>query len=53
MLPFVLIFMLMLINDHELMRGWTNSRVQNWVAWSTTVIMMALTVGLGVAAIRG
>ncbi len=53
MLPFVLIFMLILINDHELMRGWTNSRVQNWVAWSTTVVMMALTLGLCVTAIRG
>ena len=53
MLPFVLIFMLVLINDHELMRGWTNSRAQNWVAWATTVVMMALTLGLCVTAIRG
>jgi Mn2+/Fe2+ NRAMP family transporter len=53
MLPFVLIFMLILINDHDLMRGWTNSRVQNWVAWATTVVMMALTLGLCVTAIRG
>jgi NRAMP (natural resistance-associated macrophage protein)-like metal ion transporter len=53
MLPFVLIFMLILINDEALMRGWTNSRVQNWVAWSTAAAMMALTLGLCVTGIRG
>ena len=53
MLPFVLVFMLKLINQDELMRGWTNSRVQNGVAWATTVVMIALTVGLLVSAIRG
>jgi len=51
MLPFVLIFMLKLVNQPDLMRGeFTNSRFQNVVAWSTTVIMIALTVGLVVAA---
>jgi len=46
MLPFVLVFMLTLINDPGLMGGWTNSRLQNGVAWATTAIMMALTVAL-------
>ena len=51
MLPFVLIFMLKLVNQPELMRGeFTNSRFQNTVAWSTTVIMIALTAGLVVTA---
>src|SRR5438445_11041514 len=51
MLPFVLIFMLKLVNQPDLMRGeFTNSRFQNAVAWSTTVIMIALTVGLVVTA---
>ena len=53
MLPFVLVFMLKLINDHTLMKGATNSRWQNVVAWSTTGIMMALTVGLIGSALRG
>ena len=46
MLPFVLVLMLKLINRDELMKGFTNSRLQNRVAWVTTVVMMALTVGL-------
>ena len=53
MLPFVLVFMLRLINSETLMTGWTNSRLQNGVAWATTVIMIALTVGLVVTATRG
>ena len=52
MLPFVLIFMLKLVNQPDLMRGeFTNSRFQNAVAWSTTVIMIALTLGFLVTAV--
>ena len=43
-LPFVLIFMLLLINKKELMGEYVNSRLFNWVAWATTVIMIGLTV---------
>ena len=43
-LPFVLIFMLLLINKKELMGEFTNSRFFNWVAWATTVVMIGLTV---------
>jgi NRAMP (natural resistance-associated macrophage protein)-like metal ion transporter len=43
-LPFVLIFMLLLINKKELMGKHTNSRFFNWVAWITTVVMIALTI---------
>ena len=43
-LPFVLIFMLLLINKKDLMGKYTNSRFFNWVAWVTTVVMIALTV---------
>ncbi len=42
-LPFVLIFMLLLINKRELMGSYTNSRFFNWVAWATTVVMIGLT----------
>lgn len=45
-LPFVLIFMLTLVNKVELMGEYTNSRLLNWVAWSTTVIIIGLTVVL-------
>jgi NRAMP (natural resistance-associated macrophage protein)-like metal ion transporter len=43
-LPFVLIFMLLLINRKELMGEYVNSRLFNVVAWATTVIMIALTI---------
>ena len=42
-LPFVLIFMLLLINKKELMGEYVNSRVFNAVAWVTTVVMIVLT----------
>jgi NRAMP (natural resistance-associated macrophage protein)-like metal ion transporter len=43
-LPFVLIFMLLLINKKDLMGEYVNTRLFNWVAWATTVIMIGLTV---------
>ena len=43
MLPFVLIFMLFLINKTELMGDYTNSKTFNTITWVTTVIMIALT----------
>jgi NRAMP (natural resistance-associated macrophage protein)-like metal ion transporter len=42
LLPIVLIFMLRLINKHELMGKYTNSRWFNAVAWLTTIIVIAL-----------
>lgn len=47
-LPFVLVFMLMLINDKHLMGEFRNSRFFNIVSWTTVVIMVALTIGLAV-----
>jgi NRAMP (natural resistance-associated macrophage protein)-like metal ion transporter len=44
-LPFVLIFMLLLVNRKELMGEYVNSRVFNVVAWATTILMIALTLG--------
>jgi len=43
-LPFVLIFMLLLINKKELMGKYVNTRLFNAVAWVTTVVMVGLTV---------
>jgi NRAMP (natural resistance-associated macrophage protein)-like metal ion transporter len=43
-LPFVLIFMLLLINDEALMGEHVNSRIYNAVAWTTVVVMIGLTV---------
>ena len=46
MLPFVLIFMLLLINKKELMGEYVNSRLFNVIAWTSTVVMIALTLML-------
>ena len=46
LLPFVLIYMLLLINRPRLMGTFKNKPWQNWIAWTTTVIMIALTGGL-------
>ena len=43
-LPFVLIFMLLLINKQELMGEYANKGTFNAIAWATTVIMIGLTV---------
>jgi len=52
-LPFVLIFMLFLINKKELMGEYVNKPTFNIIAWATTVIMIALTVLLVYGTVRG
>jgi Mn2+/Fe2+ NRAMP family transporter len=47
-LPFVLIFMLLLINDKRLMGQYRNSKFFNIIAWSTVIIVIALTLALTV-----
>jgi Mn2+/Fe2+ NRAMP family transporter len=42
-LPFVLIFMLLLVNKKSLMGEHVNSRLFNLIAWATTVVMIGLT----------
>jgi len=51
LLPFVLIFMLKLINDRELMGEYVNTKAFNGIAWATTVIMIVLTVLLVIVTI--
>ena len=46
LLPFVLIFMLVLINDPALMGDYRNSRTFNFIAWATTIIVTMLTLAL-------
>jgi Mn2+/Fe2+ NRAMP family transporter len=45
-LPFVLIFMLLLTNDRELMGEHVNSRRFNIVAWTTVVVTIVLTLAM-------
>jgi len=42
-LPFVLVFMLLLTNDRELMGEHANSRAFNVIAWATVVVVIAMT----------
>jgi Mn2+/Fe2+ NRAMP family transporter len=44
LLPFVLIYMLLLVNRPRLMGSFRNNGWQNWIALATTVIMVVLTV---------
>ena len=53
LLPFVLIFMILLINNKRLMHEWTNSRPVNAVAWLTVVVMIGLTLALVGTSIKG
>jgi len=46
LLPFVLIFMLLLVNNKRLMGKYTNSKIYNIIAISTIVLMIGLSIGL-------
>jgi len=43
LLPFVLIFMLRLVNREDLMGDYRNTRLFNAIAWATCVVMVVLT----------
>src|SRR5215475_8580815 len=42
LLPFVLVFMLLLVNKTHLMGKHVNTRFFNWVAWGTAAVMIVL-----------
>jgi len=46
LLPFILVFMLLLINKPKLMGNHVNGPIFNSIAWTTTVVMILLTVYL-------
>lgn len=46
LLPFLLIFMLLLINRKELMGEYRNSRLANVIAWGTSGIIIVLTIAM-------
>src|SRR5437588_2138348 len=52
-LQFVLVFMLVLINKKELMGEYTNTRLFNVIAWSTTVIVVALSLAWMYVSVTG
>jgi NRAMP (natural resistance-associated macrophage protein)-like metal ion transporter len=52
-LPFVLVFMLLLINKKELMGEYVNTRLFNGVAWATTILIVGLSLAWALASITG
>jgi Mn2+/Fe2+ NRAMP family transporter len=46
LLPFMLIFMVRLINDRRIMGKYVNTRTQNLLAWGTIVTVITLTIAL-------
>jgi len=53
LLPVIMIFMLKLINKHELMGEHTNSTWFNWTAWATAVIVIGLSLVMMWNQVRG
>jgi len=53
LLPFVLIFMILLINRRDLMGEWMNPRWFNLVSWVTVAVMIGLTLALVGISVRG
>jgi Mn2+/Fe2+ NRAMP family transporter len=46
LLPFLLIFMMIIINDRRIMGRHLDGRVYNAIGWTTVVVVIALTVAL-------
>jgi len=46
LLPVVLICMMVIINNKEIMEDYTNNRLQNFIGWATTIILIVLSVFL-------
>ncbi|HUI53658.1 MAG TPA: divalent metal cation transporter [Bryobacteraceae bacterium] len=53
LLPFVLIFMILLINKRDLMGDWVNPRWFNQVSWVTIVLIIGLTLAYVGVLVRG
>ncbi|KPJ69575.1 Mn transporter [candidate division WOR-1 bacterium DG_54_3] len=51
--PFILIFMLFLVNNRRLMGQYVNSKFNNLVAWATALVLILLTILLIVATFTG
>ena len=52
LLPFILIYMTIIVNRKRIMRDWTNSRVYNAVAWTAVAVMVGLTAALVAISLR-
>jgi len=52
LLPFVLIFMILLINKERLMKKWKNNRIYNAMGWTSVVLLIGLTLALVVLTVK-
>jgi len=52
-LPVLLIFILVLINDKKLMGDYVNKRVYNFLSWTTVIGLILLSFGLLISMLRG
>ena len=52
LLPFVLIFMTILVNKSKLMQEWTNTRFYNLISWVSVALMIGLTMALVALSIK-
>jgi NRAMP (natural resistance-associated macrophage protein)-like metal ion transporter len=53
LLPFILVFMLLLVNKKDLMGEWANPRWFNFVSWVAVVVIIGLTLAFVGLTIRG
>jgi Mn2+/Fe2+ NRAMP family transporter len=51
LLPFILIIMLLLINDEKIMGRHTNGRVMNLISWATVAVLIMLSLATVAAAL--
>jgi len=51
LLPFVLIFMLLLINDRKIMGDYVNSTIMNILSWATVAVLISLSLAMAMAAV--
>ena len=50
LLPFILIFLLLLINDKRIMGNYVNGRLMNIISWATVVILNVLSMAMVISA---
>ncbi|MCX6272079.1 MAG: Nramp family divalent metal transporter [Bacteroidetes bacterium] len=46
LLPVVLICMILLVNNKEIMGSYTNKPLNNWIGWTTVIVLISLTLVL-------
>jgi Mn2+/Fe2+ NRAMP family transporter len=51
LLPFVLVYALLLVNNKKLMGEFTNLKIYNYISWGTIVVIICLTAFLVVTSI--